>query len=84
MTEAEFKAWFKGFSEAMGQNQLPTFEQWKRIKEEIGKLRSSPQPTPLPYPTPYFPPGVRNPLGPEKYYLNEPYKITCDAALNRW
>ena len=38
MNTSEFKAWFEGFSEAIGTNTLPTADQWKRIKTEVSKL----------------------------------------------
>ena len=37
MTNNEFKAWFEGFTEAMGGN-MPTKKQWDKIKEKIAAI----------------------------------------------
>lgn len=36
MTQAEFKAWFEGFTEAI--DKAPTQKQWARIKERIAEI----------------------------------------------
>jgi hypothetical protein len=36
MRPEEFKAWFSGFTEAIGG--MPNEKQWERIKEQVGKL----------------------------------------------
>ena len=36
MTMQEFKAWFDGFTEAVGG--LPTAKQWSRIKERVSEI----------------------------------------------
>lgn len=36
MTPKEFKAWFDGFTEAMGG--IPNKDQWKRIKERVAEI----------------------------------------------
>ncbi len=36
MTQGEFKAWFEGFSEAIGE--VPTKKQWARIKERAAEI----------------------------------------------
>ena len=40
MTLSEFKAWFDGFSEGVGD--APTPEQWAKIKAKIADLRDKP------------------------------------------
>ena len=40
MTLNEFKAWFEGFSENLGE--APTKAQWKRIKARINEIDGSP------------------------------------------
>lgn len=37
MTMQEFKAWFDGFTENIGEKQ-PSVKQWKRIKERVGEI----------------------------------------------
>ena len=36
MTQAEFKAWFGGFTEAI--DKVPTKAQWARIKERVAEI----------------------------------------------
>lgn len=40
MTHKEFKAWFEGFTEALGG--LPTVTQWNMIKEKVSKIDAAP------------------------------------------
>lgn len=40
MTPREFKAWFEGFTEAMGG--CPTKAQWARIKERVSEIDGAP------------------------------------------
>ncbi len=37
MTLSEFKAWFRGYTEHIGEAGAPTKEQWARIKAELDK-----------------------------------------------
>lgn len=69
MTPAEFKAWFEGFGEAIGDK--PTAEQWARIKEQVKKLSAGPfsaQNVPIPpswiYGPARSPPNYYPPLAP--------------------
>lgn len=40
MTQAEFKAWFEGFTEAI--EKAPTQKQWARIKERVAEIDGTP------------------------------------------
>lgn len=40
MTPGDFKAWFDGFTEALGGT--PTKAQWARIKERVGEIDGTP------------------------------------------
>jgi len=40
MTPQEFKAWFDGFTEALGDQ--PTKTQWERIKTRVAQVEFSP------------------------------------------
>ena len=55
MNTSEFKAWFDGFSEAIGRNACPTIDQWKRIQAEVAKLTAE---------TKYIPTTTREPVFP--------------------
>ena len=41
MKQNEFKAWFDGFTEAMG-GKVPTKAQWTRIKERVAEIDGHP------------------------------------------
>lgn len=62
MTISEFKAWFDGFTESMGETDTPTLEQWQRIKEKLQEVAARapftfPWTAPVPaiIPTPFTP-----------------------------
>ncbi len=70
MTLNEFRAWFDGFSEAIGD--APTPEQWERIKLKVNEhreggegtwtlpfpVRTIPTPQPVVAPQPYVSPSI--------------------------
>lgn len=41
MTANEFKAWFEGFAEGIGD--VPSPEQWARIRAKVKEIRDAPQ-----------------------------------------
>jgi hypothetical protein len=45
MTPSEFKAWFDGFAEAIGDT--PTPEQWARIREQVKAIAPETRPLPV-------------------------------------
>lgn len=55
MTLNEFRAWFDGFSEAIGD--APTPEQWAKIKAKLAQAR---EPVVVPSMWPQFQPGEGN------------------------
>lgn len=46
MTATEFKAWFEGYCEAIGDNAVPSPDQWAKIKERVKRLNTSVVATP--------------------------------------
>lgn len=69
MNLAEFKAWFAGYTENMGDR--PTREQWARIKERMEEIDDRPAAPEViirevqrwrPYPWGNEPPYVRSPI----------------------
>ena len=69
MTMAEFKAWFDGYSEAIGD--VPTPEQWERIKEKIASVYPVVNPSPF---APMYP--STNPVP----TFTGPWEITCGVS----
>ncbi len=43
ITVSEFKSWLQGIRDMLGQDWVPTAEQWKRICEKIDMLKDTPQ-----------------------------------------
>lgn len=41
MVESEFKQWFSGFMEGIG-DKVPTAKQWAKIKERVGQITGTP------------------------------------------
>ena len=39
MTDKEFKAWFEGFCEAIGD--VPTKEQWEKVKRKVSQIENN-------------------------------------------
>lgn len=60
MTLAEFKAWFEGYTDGMG-DQPPNAKQWEAIKAKVDKITGTPIPYPIyveRYVRPWYPNGV--------------------------
>ena len=70
MTPREFKAWFKGFTEAI--DGVPSEKQWARIQEQIGKISEIDDQLPrIPY-APCPPNGPGRLYDPEKHPIKYP------------
>ena len=72
MTLNEFKQWLRGFSESFTGSH-PNSNEWKRIQDELAKVKENHYPSPyIPSPTiapptwfaQQYPPGVRGPSTP--------------------
>lgn len=64
MTNSEFKAWFDGFTEAMGG--IPNKKQWERVKAQVEKIDGTPI-TERHYVDRYLPPWYNRPWYPPYY-----------------
>ena len=82
MNTIEFRSWFDGFSEAIGKDEMPTLNQWKRIQEEVYKLTSDSK---VDQPFHYrYDPGVRGPSTDPFEGNNWPKPvITCRTGITQ-
>lgn len=72
MTPTEFKAWFDGYTEAIGGT--PSDAQWERIKERVREMNMAVLTSPSPYP------GLPGTPGIVRYAAGSTYNKASDMA----